>query len=1016
MLLTESLYAFNHPEIKWRSVVSDHFIINYYNKTEPAIYATWKIAEQEYGALTDLYDFTPGDKINISLADYDDYSNGSAGWTNGSIVIWITDSRFDLRGNNTWLRNVITHELSHIITLEKQSKMQLLDWTFNLGYSSPHSDIALTVPVPTSMFWPEWFAEGIAQRESERAGNDSRDAMREMLLRDAILVSKPLTLEEMGHFNHNTSGNELVYNQGFSLVKFIENKFGREQISRMFNDGRQTTFFPHSFATFFQEHTGYSIDDIYREWLAAETNEAQKRLTRVPSDVNLVWDRGLFNMQPKTTDDGNTIGWLSSDRDDYDRTDLLVAQKNSIYNTLRIPWAKQAWTFSPDGKQIYYVKSHTPNDNGSYINDIFVTDLKTHREKRIVKNARAYDIAVSPDNRNIVWIKYGNGSFSIAKCSVNGSDQTTVVRGILGEPFWYLSFNPANPAEIATTKLVNGKPRLCIVNIEDGTISDITGSASSETSPFWAKDGRIYYSADYDSIYTIYSTDPYQDDCRRHAVTQGGLFSPWLSDSGTIVCSEYKNRGYRIVSIDADNYDDYAIPDSSGASFKPDPAPRGKVSIHSVPYQPRLLRSVMELTTDVSITDQYGKLENMQDSRAFRKFADSMSYIVSTEIYMSKTDALEKRGKWMALLAELVIEGDTETTKSNSSHFALYDNPLGKKSPSLNLSGKYRHGLDSKDILSSFNMYENYNKGQNSWHSSTDSGSSSSNISALLVPGLGWTNSEYAVSLGLNLQAMLVSAILPAVIYATGNATWQINRDLYFLFYPEFELYTYTLLSSSIISVTALPFTLEFSSTGYINTDISYNLSDVTLIAGTIMPGFFPIGNTVYTSSGEDSTVYHTGSSITYDLQIKRGFPLTRYSSIVLGAEATLSDYSENISDPGDTLYGSSDIYTKTDFSAQLNFPIARQINRGALYMDALYGILTYNASLYTNRDISDRAFSTALWQPHYKQGIYCVEHSIGAGIRLGCTKSYTFSNINSIMASWDVWAKKMKISLSFFL
>jgi len=45
-----------------------------------------------------------------------------------------------------------------------------------------------------------------------------------MLLKDAIMSGKQLTLDEMGHFNHNDIGNEMVYNQGFSFIKFIEQK------------------------------------------------------------------------------------------------------------------------------------------------------------------------------------------------------------------------------------------------------------------------------------------------------------------------------------------------------------------------------------------------------------------------------------------------------------------------------------------------------------------------------------------------------------------------------------------------------------------------------------------------------------------------------------------------------------------------------------------------------------------------------------------------------------------------
>ena len=134
------------------------------------MYATWKIAEAAYESLSNLYDFTERGKINIALADYDDYSNGSTDWTNESIIIWIIDARFDLRGDNTWLRNVITHELSHIVTLEKSSGMQLPDWTFDIDYQSPHASVSHPEPLASPGFGPN------GSRRALLSGNRSAPA------------------------------------------------------------------------------------------------------------------------------------------------------------------------------------------------------------------------------------------------------------------------------------------------------------------------------------------------------------------------------------------------------------------------------------------------------------------------------------------------------------------------------------------------------------------------------------------------------------------------------------------------------------------------------------------------------------------------------------------------------------------------------------------------------------------------------------------------------------------------
>ena len=73
------LRAYNHPEIRWKTVSTRHFRIHYYDKTEPAVYAAAKIAENSYERLAHLYGYKFHRRIHLSLAAWDDYSNGLAG-------------------------------------------------------------------------------------------------------------------------------------------------------------------------------------------------------------------------------------------------------------------------------------------------------------------------------------------------------------------------------------------------------------------------------------------------------------------------------------------------------------------------------------------------------------------------------------------------------------------------------------------------------------------------------------------------------------------------------------------------------------------------------------------------------------------------------------------------------------------------------------------------------------------------------------------------------------------------
>ena len=51
------------------------------------------------------------------MRDTDDYANGAAYYYQNTIELWATSLDFELRGTSEWLSNVLTHELTHILSL-----------------------------------------------------------------------------------------------------------------------------------------------------------------------------------------------------------------------------------------------------------------------------------------------------------------------------------------------------------------------------------------------------------------------------------------------------------------------------------------------------------------------------------------------------------------------------------------------------------------------------------------------------------------------------------------------------------------------------------------------------------------------------------------------------------------------------------------------------------------------------------------------------------------------------------
>jgi hypothetical protein len=408
----------------------------------------------------------------------------------------------------------------------------------------------------------------------------------------------------------------------------------------------------------------------------------------------------------------------------------------------------------------------------------------------------------------------------------------------------------------------------------------------------------------------------------------------------------------------------------------------------------------------------------MQNKTAFSNFADSMAYSLDAGIFMSQSDALEKRSKWMGLQAAVEWAGDTARNISGGQNIALFPKArikqrLGLLSPPDAYDVNHKNRLLGDETLEAvLGTYSDYKKSLRTTNAASgDSSSPTPPVSALLVPGVGWGSTEHTVSLGLDLRAYLASGIIPAMISIDGTSQWQISRDVYAGFDPQIQFFTQSLLIGHFIAMTDLPFSLLWSFYGYQNTDMQYNMSDETMLRATFDPSFFPIIKT----SNFDTTI-EDGLSMTYGIECGHGFPLTRYSSLVLSAAGYYTNVSDSVNDPKDTLSGLSANYTTGFLAAALEFPIARQIDKGKRYSDALYGELLYEVSLYANRDLTASMLRNSLGNPSLSRadsGHVTVSHYVGAGIHLGLIKSYTFSQMLTLRVLWDIWAKKINLNFS---
>jgi hypothetical protein len=202
-------------------------------------------------------------RISIVLTDDQDEANGQSYGIVPLVRIQCRKAPIHWRGETRWLRTVLSHELSHIYTLQQMQRP--FDFAVALGYhSDPGRDDLAASHVFGADDLPEWFVEGIAQMGSLAFDADFRDPWRETLLRDAYLHGHLLTLSEMGRFEGTSRESELAYNQGFDFLDYLRRTHPELPLKPLCG-----SIWTLGFESAFRTRYGRSTEDLYREWVGS---------------------------------------------------------------------------------------------------------------------------------------------------------------------------------------------------------------------------------------------------------------------------------------------------------------------------------------------------------------------------------------------------------------------------------------------------------------------------------------------------------------------------------------------------------------------------------------------------------------------------------------------------------------------------------------------------------------------------------------------------------------------------
>ena len=557
------LQTYNHPELAWRSIETDHFFVHFHQGTERTAALTAKIAEEIYEPITSLYRYTPDGKIHLIVRDHDDDSNGAAFYYDNKIEIWAPALDFALRGTHNWLRDVLAHEFSHMISLGAARKMprqipaiyfQWLDYEREKRPDVIHGYPKTLVSFPwAGTVLPMWFAEGIAQFQRAGLDYDTWDTHRDMVLRTAVLEEDLLPLTEMAIFGKNSLGNERVYNQGYGLTLYLFHRYGEDALHKLIQVMKKP--WRVSFSGAVNEVLKKSERALYEEWsdwLHQGYVSGSDAIRQNRIQGHIVEGRGTANFYPSISPDCRWVAYISSRGQDYmSQLNLWLYDRTSGKSRKLRSGVTSSVSWSPDGKRLVYAKKTARTPQGSHYYDLYIYDLETQKEKRITKSLRARQPDWSRDGRMLVFIVESDGISNLAMIGADGlgfKKITSFQNGEVYSPRW---FPDGKKVVFALSETKNGRD-IAAVDTSGSDFHYLLRTDSDERDPSFGKDGGfLYYASDRTGIFNLYRMDVNSKSEAQITNVVGGAFMPAVDEKGSLVYSLFQADGYKIARMDS---------------------------------------------------------------------------------------------------------------------------------------------------------------------------------------------------------------------------------------------------------------------------------------------------------------------------------------------------------------------------------------------------------------------------------------------------------------------------------
>jgi len=441
-----------HPEISWKEISNEKFIIVFPSGYETEALYTLNTAEQLYDQLFELWGgwVQIHGRTRILLSDVYDVSNGSATFfPYNQVEIYLSTPPPDSTIGNAkdWIKMALAHELTHIFNFNAGS-----------GFTYFMRKILGSNPLlfPT-LIMPGWLEEGFAiyaESQIDEGGRLNTPDYR-LMLRKITEAGKMPNWGNIWGFPTHWPGRMSKYLYGAAFIKFLADTYGHSKI-------------PEFLKNFAQNPIPITIT---KDLKPVKLNVRQRLKNVFGKNLSTLWNeflRQVENQCPEPT--GNKSHNPSSP--------LTLLTKKGKYNE---------YPLFGDQDNIFYA-----NHNYKEYPGIYSLNIKNNKTRRLIDKSGINGMFYSQSEDKIYFsaIDYYKSFYKYSDIYVLDLHKQTFEQLSKGKRLFYPAKSSIERNKIYCVQRIQNKSYLAVLDLETGNTNTLSQGYTSIAYPAVSPDNR----------------------------------------------------------------------------------------------------------------------------------------------------------------------------------------------------------------------------------------------------------------------------------------------------------------------------------------------------------------------------------------------------------------------------------------------------------------------------------------------------------------------------------------------